>query len=56
MFEIYVAFTVPFHVTRKIIMSLYWLKILNMNETPLPKLKDDVDNGITDAGLKWVSI
>ena len=48
---------VPFYIN-KINMIRYWLKLLNMNETSLPKtmysmLKKDVDKGINYTGLNW---
>ena len=50
---------VPFYITRKINIIRYWLKLLNMNETSLPKtiysmLKEDVDEGFHYTGLNWV--
>lgn len=51
---------VPFVVTRKIRMLNYWIKLLKLDETAIPKkiylmLKNDADNNIYYNGANWAS-
>ena len=49
---------VPFNITRKIRMIIYWIKLLNLQENALPRriysmLKNDAENNISYRGSNW---